>query len=1070
MKIQLIKIPRKANFVVMGVLFQFLFSNVLLAKGADNESPFSVAEKKTYSQQIIVSGTITSSEDKLPIPGVTVSVKGVPNIGVITDFDGKYRISLPSSDAVLVFSSIGFKTVERKVGSQSVINIVMATDQTTLEEVVIVGYGTQKKESLVAAISQVSGKTLERAGGVSSLGAALTGNAPGLVTNASTGMPGEEDPRIVIRGATSPNGSDVLVLVDGVERPMNSIDIGSVETVSVLKDASATAVYGSRGSNGVILITTKRGSLGKALIRARVNSTMKSPSRLPNKFDAYDALTVRNQAIENELSLSPGSWNNYLPQDIINKYRFPADQAERERYPNVDWAKTLFKDFVMSHNASLNVSGGTEFVKYFSSIDYLHEGDLFRKADNRRGYEGGYGFDRLNVRSNLDFTFSPTTTFKVTLSGSHGIRKMPGARNNEYTMWDAAYSTAPDVFLPFYESDNSWGYFAPNEGRASNSVRSLSLSGVEYQTTTRINTDFSLNQKLDMFVKGLSFTGMLAFDNSFREDSRGVNDLFNNTQEKWIDPATGNAIYKRAFDPNNRFDFQDGIRWTVNPGAVNNGQSYRRLFYQAQLNYNTVISDDHNIGVLALANRNEFATGSNIPSRREDWVFRTTYDYKGKYFAEYNGAYNGSEKFGTDNRYGFFSSGGLSWIVSKENFMKKTKSFVDLLKFRVNYGEVGDDSVSGRFLYETLYGFGGRSNLGLNGEGGEQSPYVWYTENSIGNPEVRWEKVTKTNFGVDFGFLKGFVQGSVDVFQDRRTDILIAGSNRAIPTYYGASNPPPANLGRVDNKGFELQLKLNHTFANGLNLWSDLNMTHAKSNVVNLDDPQLLEDYQKRVGRPLGQARAHVAQGYYNTWDDLYASTRTDANDQFKLPGNLNLLDYNADGVINAFDDVPFGFAGVPQNTYNANFGLNWKNFSFFVQFYGVNNVTRQVVLGSLAGQNTVVYDEGSYWSKDNTSPDVPMPRWLSTPSQYNNAQRFMYDGSYVRLKNAEIAYTFDDSTSFVKALGIQNVRVFVNGDNLYLWSKMPDDRESNFAGTGWASQGAYPTVRRFNLGANIIF
>ncbi len=406
---QLIKVPRNVNSVVLGVLLPFMFSNVLLA----NEVNSSVTvEKSQNSQKITVSGTITSAGDKLPVPGVTILVKGNSKIGVMSDNNGKYTINLPSSDVTLVFSSVGFKTVEKQVKGQSVINVVMAIDQTTLNEVVIVGYGKQKKESMVAAISQVSGKTLERAGGVQSIGAALTGNAPGLITTASTGMPGEEDPRIVIRGASTWNDSSPLILVDGIERPMNSVDIGSVETVSVLKDASATAVYGLRGANGVILITTKRGSLGKALIRARFNTTMKVPSQLPNKLDSYDALTVRNQAIENELALAPSGWNDYLPQAIIDKYRFPANQEEAERYPNVDWQDTLFKDYAMSYNASLNVSGGTEFVKYFTSADFLSEGDLFKQYSNNRGYDPGYGYNRLNVRTNLDFQFTPSTTLK----------------------------------------------------------------------------------------------------------------------------------------------------------------------------------------------------------------------------------------------------------------------------------------------------------------------------------------------------------------------------------------------------------------------------------------------------------------------------------------------------------------------------------------------------------------------------------------------------------------------------------------------------------------------------------
>ncbi|RVT74886.1 TonB-dependent receptor [Flavobacterium sufflavum] len=1059
MKIQLIKIPRKAKFVVMGVLFQFLFSNVLLA-----------SEKSQYSQQITVSGTITSAEDKMPVPGVSVSVKGNPKIGVVADFDGKYKINLPSPNAVLIFSSIGFKTIEKQVNGQSTINVVMTSDQTSLEEVVVVGYGKQKKESLVAAISQVSGATLERAGGVSSIGAALTGNAPGLITSASTGMPGEEDPRIVIRGASTWNDSSPLILVDGIERPMNSVDIGSVESVSVLKDASATAVYGVRGANGVILITTKRGSIGKALIRARVNTTMKVPSQLPNKFDAYDALMVRNQAIENELALAPAGWNDYLPQAIIDKYRYPANQEERERYPNVDWAKTLFKDYTMSHNASLNISGGTEFVKYFTSADFLHEGDLFRKYSNNRGYDPGYGFNRLNVRTNLDFQFSPSTTFKVNLSGSHGVKKSPwGASGGEYTMWDAAYSTAPDVFLPYYESDGSWGYFAPNEGKASNSVRNLAISGVQYKTTTRITTDFTLDQNLDMFVKGLNFKGTIALDNTFIEGDRGVNDLFNDNQQKWIDPVTGIVTYKKSYDSNNRFDFQEGVKWSPSAGTVQDGATNRRIFYQTQLNYSVKLNSKHDITAMGLFNRNQSASGSEVPHYREDWVFRTTYGYGGKYFAEYNGAYNGSEKFSKDNRFAFFSSGGISWIVSKEGFMKKTESFLDLLKIRANYGEIGDDNVSGRWLYLTRWGYGGQSQLGTSGEGGELSPYTWYKESAVGNPDVHWEKVKKSNLGVDFGFFKGFVKGSLDFFKEDRSDILLSGGSRAIPSYFGTT-APVANLGRVTNQGYEFEIKFNYTFANGLNLWSDMNMTHSKNKIIDANVPALLPDYQKSENKPIGQAYSYVAQGYYNTWDQLYASTIQNTNDNQKLPGSYNVLDYNADGVINSYDNIPYGYSGTPQNTYNATVGFNWKNFSGFVQFYGVNNVTRQVVLGSLGSQNHVVYDQGTLWSKDNINADVPMPRWLSTPSGYNDAQRHMYDGSYVRLKNAEIAYTFDGSNSLIKSLGLQNIRVFINGDNLCFWSKMPDDRESNYAGTGWASQGAYPTVKRFNVGANIIF
>ncbi|SFB88562.1 TonB-linked outer membrane protein, SusC/RagA family [Zunongwangia mangrovi] len=1054
MKIKLLDHPYLTKLFVIGLLINFLLNTSVY--GAETEEV----------DQISISGTITSSEDNLGIPGVNVFVKEVPNLGAVTDMDGNYTITAPG-DATLVFSFIGYKTVERKIGGRTEINLVMDPDQDALQEVVIVGYGQQKKESVVASIAAVDGETLERTGGVTNIGSALTGNVPGVVTSASTGMPGQEDPRILIRGQSTWNNAGPLILVDGVERPMSSVAIGSVESISVLKDASATAVYGVRGANGVILITTKRGEKGKAIIRARVNTIVKVPSKLPGKYDAYDALRVKNEAIENELALNPNAWNDYLPLDIIDKYRNPANLEERERYPNVDWANTLFREYAMSYNANVNVSGGTDFVKYFTTADFLREGDLMRDYDNGRGYDPGYAFNRLNVRGNLDFQITPSTLFQVNLAGSHGVRKSPWSTANEYTRWLAAYSTAPDAFLPRY-ADGAWGYYAPNEGAASNSVRTLAISGIQYITTTRLTTNFTLDQDLDFILDGLNFNGTIALDNTFVEADRGINDQYNDTQEKWIDPATGTVLFQQSYNPNSRFDFQEGVEWTTSPGAVRDWSSYRKLFYQFQLKYAKNFGGKHDLAVMGLMNRNENATGSEIPRFREDWVFRTTYTFDNKYTLEYNGAYNGSEKFSPENRFAFFSSGGLGWILSRERLLEKV-SWLDLLKLRANYGEIGDDNVNGRFLYMTQWGYGGQSRMGVTGEAAEQSPYTWFNEQSVGNPEVSWERVKKANIGIDFGFFNGFVEGSFDYFRDERTDILINGNSRAIPSYYG-TEAPVANLGEVKNEGFEFDVNLNYRFENGLRLWSNVNMTLAQNEVINADDPSLLPAYQKNAGFQIGQAYSYVTPGFYNNWDQLYGSTIHNTNDNQKLPGNYHLVDFNGDGVIDNYDNIPYGFTGSPQRTYNTTVGFDWKGFSSYVQFYGVENVTRQVVLGSLSSQNHVVYEEGSYWSKNNMNADSPVPRWLTTPSSYNVANRYMYDGSYLRLKNAEIAYTFDSTSSLAERLGVKNLRLFLSGNNLFLWTDMPDDRESNFAGTGWASQGAYPTVKRFNLGLNITF
>lgn len=1009
-----------------------------------------------------ISGVVLD-ESKVPVEGVTIQVKGT-TVYSKTAVDGRFTLDMPKGKSILVFTYVGKEPTELDVTGQNTVSVIMKDmANPDLEQVVVVGYGKQKRQSMVAAISETKGTVLERSGGVSNIGAALTGNVPGLITNASTGLPGAEDPMILIRGRSSWNNSDPLVLVDGVERPMNSVDIASVETISVLKDASATAVFGSRGANGVILITTKRGQAGKATIRAVVNTTVKTPSKLPGKFDSYDALRTRNDVIEYELALRPQSWNQYLPHAILDKYRNPANLEERERYPNVDWANTLFKDYAMAYNANLNVSGGTRFVKYFTSVDFLHEGDLFRVFENNRGYNPGFGFNRLNLRSNLDFQLTKSTVFKTNLTGSYGVQKTPwGFQAGSYPYWIDAYTTAPDVFLPKY-SDGSWGWFAPNEGRAENSARSLALGGVNYTTNTRITTDFTLEQNLEMLLKGLRFSGTVSMDNFFVESGRGINDQFNDAQRKWIDPTTGIAQYRQGFDGVTNFDFQEGIKWS--PAAGNVGGNDRRLFYQAQLTYQRLFGDRHNVSAMGLMNRNIRANGSMIPSYREDWVFRTTYNYDNRYTIEYNGAYNGSERFAPEYRFAFFSSGGVNWLVSNEAFMKSLK-FLDLLKFRASYGQTGFDNVGARWLFLSNWEFGGRARLGMNGEAAEQSPYTWYRQTSVGNPNAQWEVAEKLNIGADFEMFKGLVTGKVDVFKDKRSKILLDGGRRAVPSYYGAT-APTVNLGRVNSQGYEIELHFNKMLSKTFRLWADLNMTHTQNQILEADNPSLLPDYQKTEGKPIDQAFSYVSRGHYNTWDALYGSAIHNENDNQKLPGNFFLVDYNGDGIIDAQDNIPFGYTGWPQNTYNATIGFDWKGLSIFAQFYGVNNATRQVVFNSLGSQNNVVYDEGAYWSRDNPT-GVPMPRWLSQPAGFYRGNQYMYDASYLRLKTAEISYTF--SPKLTRWIGLSNLRVYLNGNNLLTWSKLPDDRESNFAGTGWASQGAYPTLRRYNLGANINF
>ena len=1026
------------------------------------------------AQKIQVKGNLVDGTGE-PLIGATVKVKGNAGVGAVTDFDGNFSISVPSENSILVFTYVGMKTKEVKIGTKREFKLTLEDDN-AIGEVVVVGYGQQKKASVVGAITQTTGKVLERAGGVSDIGSALTGNLPGVITSSSSGMPGDEDPKIVIRGVSSWNSSDPLILVDGIERPMSSVDIHSVQSISVLKDASATAVYGVKGANGVILITTKRGTEGKAKISASASTALKLVSKLPETYGSADALYYANQAIRHELGLSPSSWGDIRSTEFIDKYNAPAGSIDpetgllmSERYPDVDWQKELFKDYAMSYNANVNIAGGTKAVKYYAAIDYQHEGDLFREWNNNRGYTSGYGFNRINVRSNLDFQLTKTTTLKANLSGSHGIRKSPYGLEKgswaETQLWQAAYSAPHDTFLPQY-SDGVWGYFPKDEQGSPNSVTQLALHGEQATTTTRINTDFTLEQDLSFITKGLKASAIVSWDNVFVEASRGINDLDHAAQYKYIDPVTGVVTYKEKPGGKNNFDFTETIAWKTDAGKLNNNLTQRNLFYQAQLYWGRKFGK-HDVTAMGVFNRSERATGSEFTNYREDWAFRTTYNYDDRYMFEYNGAYNGSEKFSKDNRFAFFNSGAIGWNVANEKWFKpvtETKVFgrnlIDILKLRYSYGEIGEDNVWERWLYQTTWAYGGKTHLDSTNPNNE-SIYTWYKESKVGNPDIHWEKAIKQNFGIDYAFLGGLVAGSLEFFNEKRSDIMIAGNSRSVPSYFGAS-APYLNKGRTKTTGYELEVRLQYDFANGIHAYANMNMTHARNVVTEHDDPVMLPSYLKNVGFSIGQGKSYLDNGTAQSWDDVIAMTPHNTNDNQKLPGQYIITDFNGDGVIDTNDSAPYGFTGTPQNTYNATIGIDYKGFSIYAQFYGVTNVSRYVAFNSLPKPYLhTVFKEGAHWST--STPDgIPSLRMNSTPSYYEGT-RFLYDGSFCRLKNLEVAYTWNGG--WIKSLGLSMLKVYVNGNNLFLWTDMPDDRESNFAGTGLASQGAYPTMKRINFG-----
>jgi TonB-linked SusC/RagA family outer membrane protein len=1032
---------------------------------------------------IIVGGCLTSLESfahklpanenspnrfALPINGKIVDEKGTALSGVsitergthnatVSRADGSFDISVANEKSVLVITYVGYNSQQVSVGKNQTLLIKLSPLTQAMDSVIIVGYGKQRKQSVVGAISQTTGAVLQRAGGVSNIGAALTGNVPGVITVQGTGLPGAEDPTIYIRGQGTWNNSSPLILVDGIERSLGGLDIASVENISVLKDASATAVFGVKGANGVILITTKRGVEGKANINITANTTAKIPSRLPQKYDSYDALTIRNWAIERELGVRPESWGDYTPQAIINKYRNPANADEAQRYPNIDWQDESVKNYAMSYNANLSVSGGTSFVKYFTAVDVLHEGDIMKIHDNYKGYSPGFFYDRLNVRSNMDFKLTSTTTLQANLAGLYG-NKQDSYSGFEYSWYQSIYGLAPDLFYPQY-SDGSWGYYPLDPVSTNNSAQILSNNGVRNTKTTQINTDFTLTQDLGMLVKNLNVKATYSLDNTFASIG-GVYDDGSSIQ-KYIG-QDGSVIYRNTTGAN-QFDYVVPL-WSTRADAMQNGSTRRQKVYQVQVNHSAKIGR-HNITEMGLFMRNENASGSSWANYREDWVGRITYNYAGKYFAEFNGAYNGSDQFGPAYRFDFFPSGAVGWTLTNEKFMKNLR-WISLLKLRGSYGLVGNDRVNGRWLYLTQWAYGGPGgNAGQThfGDYNASSPYKWYREAAIGNPDVHWETVQKTNIGLDYSFLHGLIEGNFDVFRDYRYDILLAGNRRAVPAYFGGT-PPVANLGKTKVRGYELEIKTNRRLNADMRIWANFAVTHSKDEILEADDPQLLDAYLKQQGFQIGQYRSQLRSGYYNNWDQVYGSTAVNAYDKEKLPGNFNLVDFNGDGVINDYDNVPYAYPERPQNTYTGTVGFDYKRLSVFVQFYGVNNVTRNLSQTNFGGGLNSVFKQGDYWTPENTDATSPLPRWKS--HLYSYGDFYNYDGSYLRLKAAEISYTFNPSR--LRKSGVQNLRVYLNGSNLLFWSKMPDDREANIGSSNYAGQGAYPTVRRVNLGVSL--
>lgn len=1001
-----------------------------------------------------VTGVVTDGNGE-PLIGAGVMLKGT-KIGTTTDIDGRFSINVKGDGGVLEVSYINFVTQDIPIKGMSNIHITLQEDAMSIQETIVVGYGTQKKESVVGAIAQTKGEQLMKTGVQGNVGQMLSGLMPGLSTQTASDMPGNDDPTITIRGLSSWNGASPLILIDGVERKMSDIDAGQIESISVLKDASATAVFGVKGAEGVILITTKRGKEGRASVSFSANTTFKVIGEMPDIQDAYDTYRYQNELVEKSLPYDEASWGYFSPVGETNKYRHPASRAESDLYPNVNWPDAITKDFAMTQRYDLNVTGGAKFAKYFAAVSYLKDDDLLKSGGNDDlPFKPQFGFEHYNIRLNVDLNFTPTTTVSVNLAGSLRMRDEVPTQYGE--IWDAFYSLPPSIF-PIQYVDGAYG--SPYGGTEKNPVAVLSGStNFQKKNTAQMMSDITLKQKLDFVTKGLSASGTFSFDTRFFS----LRDFgWSSVLSKAVDRNTGSVIYYPATGDNDMDYYPtppwfDGEKLSVN-------STVRRTYYKVQADYARSFGK-HDVTGLALMSREQMAEGSEFPHYREDWVGRFTYAYNNRYFVEANGSYNGSEKFASKYRFGFFPSLGLGWQISDERFFKPLDKVVDKLKFRYSIGQVGSDNFAAqRWAYMSTWSVGDNNAKGVFGTvfqgpygNSPGASYLQYKEAQVGNPELQWEVSTKQNIGIEFAFFNHLISGSLDVFQDNRDKVFLSAAQRAssVPGYFGAA-PVAANLGKVRNRGFELDVTLRRSFSEW-NTWLRYTFAHAKEVVLAMDDPELIPDYQKNEGFRINQPKTYVDQDKFITsWDDVYGRVGGE-NNTTRLPGSVANIDYNADGVINENDKIPYGYPERPENTYNIFLGFDYKGLSAQVHFLGVYNISRNfaptLTKSALAPYATPrLWD---YWTPNNTDA-------LYALGGGNSTRGVWLDGSYLRFKSAEISYTF--TGKILDKLRMSSLKLTAAGHNLFFWSKMPEEREE------YNYTNRYPPVKRFSFGLNVTF
>lgn len=997
-------------------------------------------ETRQNVKTVTIKGNV-SDIDGYPLPGVNIRLKD-STIGAITDVDGIYSIDIPKDKkAVLTFSFLGLKTVEEEVGSRTLINVVLIENAAELGEVTVVAYGRQKKASVVGAISTTSVKPLKAP--VRSLSSVLAGNLAGIIGMQRSGEPGG-NAEFWIRGVGTfgAGARTPLVMVDGIERSLDNIEPEDIEEFSVLKDAAATAIYGVRGANGAILITTKKGSDSKPDINFKYERGVMGATQLPDFINGAEYAALYNEAYT---TVNPGKPLRYTQEDI-QKY---ADGSEPYIYPNVDWMDTCLKDWTSNQRFQMSVTGGGKYAKYYVSGSYYSEDGLY-KQDALQQYNSNVKFERFNFRMNTDIDISKDLLLTVGLSAILIKSNYPAESSTR--IFDRILKVSP-IYYPVMYPGNKIA--SPPYGESYNPYGMITQSGYQNNFQSMIQSNLGLKYDFKGVLKGLSTQVRYSFDTSNYH-----NILRKKRYPTWI------AVYPYK-DENGELILQQTDEGDTYLGFSKDSSGDRKTYLEASVHYSRTFGN-HNVGALFLYNHDDYINAQEttsigaLPRRHQGIAGRLTYSYADRYFTEFNFGYNGSENFEKGKRFGFFPSAAVGWSISEEPFFSKFRNIFQLVKLRASYGLSGNDNIGGRrFAYLTTMGggnggymFGGSNNNFIGGIGEDQ----W-------GSSLTWEKSAKANIGIDFRFGDGFfLQG--DVFMEKRRDIFLQQGE--IPSILGTKNKPWGNLGKMENRGFDATLEYQKVFGNfGVNLKA--NYSYARNKVTDMNEPDYYYPYQNRTGHRFNEHYGLIALGLFEDQADIDRSPRQEFGEV--RPGDIKYMDLNSDGVINGYDQIALGNSYIPEIVYGFGGSFTYKGFDLSVFFQGIGNTG--IMMGGegiypfqSGGGNGNVYRKAldDHWSPENPDPNAYFPRlYLGTnANNYQNSTYWLKNGSFLRLKSAEIGYTI--AKKITSKFNVGSVRIYLSGFNLLTWSSFDlwDPELGSGAGT------VYPTQRTINLGINV--